>query len=78
MASTPSVKHPHITQHKDRCGGQPVIKGTKFPVRSVVAYVLQQGMTPEADNLGQTDEVQLAFSTQHQRALLTHNIGDFV
>jgi len=34
--------------------------------------------TVEADNLGQTDEVQLAFSTQHQRALLTHNIGDFV
>jgi len=47
MAPTPSVKPPHIAQRKDRCGGQPVIKGTKFPVRSVVAYVLQQGMTPE-------------------------------
>jgi len=47
MAPTHSVKPPHIAQRKDRCGGQPVIKGTKFPVRSVVAYVLQQGVTPE-------------------------------
>jgi uncharacterized protein (DUF433 family) len=36
-----------LTRRKDYCGGQPIIKGTKFPVRSVVAYVLQQGMTPE-------------------------------
>jgi uncharacterized protein (DUF433 family) len=41
------VTHPHITKRKDFSGGQPIIKGTKFPVRSVVAYVLQQGMTPE-------------------------------
>jgi len=41
------VVHPYITRRKNYCGGQPIIKGTKFPVRSVVAYVLQQGMTPE-------------------------------
>jgi uncharacterized protein (DUF433 family) len=41
------VVHPYIIRRKDYCGGQPIIKGTKFPVRSVVAYVLQQGMTPE-------------------------------
>ncbi|KAA0245658.1 MAG: DUF433 domain-containing protein [Candidatus Brocadia sp. AMX2] len=32
---------------KTHCGGSPVIAGTKFPVRSVVFYVLRQGMTPE-------------------------------
>lgn len=41
------VRHPHIVSRKGFCGGSPVIAGTKFPVRSVVNYVLRQGMTPE-------------------------------
>jgi uncharacterized protein (DUF433 family) len=41
------VRHPHIVVRKGYCGGSPVITGTKFPVRSVVNYVLRQGMTPE-------------------------------
>jgi uncharacterized protein (DUF433 family) len=41
------VDHPHITSHKDYCGGSPVIRGTRFPVRSVVVYVLRQGISPE-------------------------------
>ena len=41
------VRHPHIVARKGYCGGSPVIAGTKFPVRSVVTYVLRQGMTPE-------------------------------
>ncbi len=41
------VRHPHIVIRKGFCGGSPVIAGTKFPVRSVVNYVLRQGMTPE-------------------------------
>ncbi len=40
-------KHPYIVSLKTHCGGSPVIAGTKFPVRSVVFYVLRQGMTPE-------------------------------
>ena len=40
-------KHPYIISLKTHCGGSPVIAGTKFPVRSVVFYVLRQGMTPE-------------------------------
>jgi uncharacterized protein (DUF433 family) len=40
--------HPYIVSHPDYCGGSPVIAGTKFPVRSVVNYILRQGMTPEA------------------------------
>jgi uncharacterized protein (DUF433 family) len=41
------MRHPHIVSRKGYCGGSPVIEGTKFPVRSVVTYVLRQGMTPE-------------------------------
>ena len=41
------IRHPHIVVRKGYCGGSPVIAGTKFPVRSVVSYVLRQGMTPE-------------------------------
>ncbi len=41
------VRHPHIVIRRGYCGGSPVIAGTKFPVRSVVHYVLRQGMTPE-------------------------------
>lgn len=48
MALAPApVSHPYITRHRDYCGGEPIIKDTKFPVRSVVAYVLRQGVTPE-------------------------------
>jgi len=41
------IDHPYVVSHKDYCGGSPVIKGTKFPVRSVVNYVLHQGLSPE-------------------------------
>ena len=30
------MDHPYIVSKADYCGGSPVIKGTKFPVRSVV------------------------------------------
>ncbi len=41
------TKHPYIISVKTHCSGHPVIAGTKFPVKSVVSYVLKQGMTPE-------------------------------
>ncbi|MDZ7289095.1 MAG: DUF433 domain-containing protein [candidate division KSB1 bacterium] len=41
------IDHPHIWRKKGICGGSPVIRGTRFPVRSVVNYVLRQGMLPE-------------------------------
>jgi uncharacterized protein (DUF433 family) len=40
-------EHPHIISQPDLCGGSPVIRGTKFPVRSVVNYILHQGLSPE-------------------------------
>lgn len=45
--SAEKMDHPYIVSHKDYCGGSPVIKGTKFPVRSIVNYVLRQGLSPE-------------------------------
>lgn len=46
-ASIQSITHPHITKNPDVCGGSPVIAGTRFPVRSVVFYILKIGLTPE-------------------------------
>ena len=43
----PKIAHPHITSDPKICGGSSVISRTRFPVRSVVAYVLQHGLTPE-------------------------------
>jgi uncharacterized protein (DUF433 family) len=45
--TTETTEHPHITSQKGSCGGSPVIRGTKFPVCSVVNYVLRQGLPPE-------------------------------
>jgi uncharacterized protein (DUF433 family) len=42
-----TAKHPYVVSRKDYCGGSAVIKGTKFPVRAVVNYILRQGLTPE-------------------------------
>lgn len=47
LAQRVKIKHPYIVSLKTHCGGSPLIAGTKFPVRSVVFYILRQGMTPE-------------------------------
>ncbi len=43
----PKIAHPHIVTDSAICGGNAVIQGTRFPVRSVVTYVLRHGCTPE-------------------------------
>lgn len=43
----PQVEHPYIVRKDGVASGVAVVIGTKFPVRSVVQYVLRQGMTPE-------------------------------
>ena len=53
------IDHPYIVSHKDYCGGSPVIKGTKFPVRSIVNYVLRQGLSPE-EIVGEFSHLTLA------------------
>jgi uncharacterized protein (DUF433 family) len=40
------ISHPYVTQVEGVAGGKPVIKGTRTPVRSLVAYY-QMGSTPE-------------------------------
>ena len=47
MSTSPDIKHPHITRTEGVCGGEPVIRGTRFTVRAIVAYVLRLGMTVE-------------------------------
>ncbi len=53
------IDHPYIVSQPDYCGGSPVIKGTKFPVRSVVNYVLRQGLAPE-ELVGEFSHLTLA------------------
>jgi uncharacterized protein (DUF433 family) len=40
-------KHPHIGIVNAAGGKTAVVSGSKFPVRSVVNYVLKQGLSPE-------------------------------
>lgn len=47
MPTPPETLHPHIHRAAGVCGGEPVIRGTRFTVRAVVAYVLRFGMTVE-------------------------------
>ena len=47
MNRTKEVEHPYIHRAKGVCGGEPVIRGTRFTVRAVAEYVLLQGMAPE-------------------------------
>lgn len=41
------VENIHIVRNPKIQGGEPIIKGTRFPVRSVVVYILKNGMLPE-------------------------------
>ncbi len=43
----PKITHPHIITDPEICGGSPIMAGTRFPVRSVVVYILKNGLTPE-------------------------------
>ena len=47
MSAPSTVIHHYIECKPGFAGGSPVIVGTKFPVRSVVGYILKMGMTPE-------------------------------
>ena len=40
-------EHPYVERRPGVCGGEPVIVGTRFPVRSVVTSIYRLGMTPE-------------------------------
>lgn len=41
------INHYYITCDIKIQGGEPIIKGTRFPVRSIVFYIIKEGMLPE-------------------------------
>jgi len=41
------VDHYYIIRDPEIQGGEPIIKGTRFPVRSIVFYIIKEGMLPE-------------------------------
>ena len=43
----PRIMHPNVALDDRVCGGSPIIVSTRFPVRSVVHYVLRLGLAPE-------------------------------
>ncbi len=47
MAVIQHTRHPYITQRTLVQGGEPTIRGTRISVRTVVQYVLRQGIPPE-------------------------------
>ena len=40
-------RHPYIVANSRIQGGEPVIRGTRITVRSIVQYVLRQAVPPE-------------------------------
>jgi uncharacterized protein (DUF433 family) len=46
-AKPTGCSHPYVERRPGVCGGEPVVVGTRFPVRSVVTSVYRLGMTPE-------------------------------
>ena len=46
-AKSDGRNHPYVERRPGVCGGEPVIVGTRFPVRSVVTNIYRLGMTPE-------------------------------
>jgi len=53
------IAYPHVTSDPKICGGSPIIAGTRFPIRSVVQYVLHYGLTPE-ELVGRFSHLSLA------------------
>ena len=49
MQATKSTRrdNPYVECRAGVCGGEPIIVGTRFPVRSVVTNIYRLGMTPE-------------------------------
>ncbi len=47
LAESDGRHHPYVERRPGICGGEPVITGTRFPVRSVVTNIYRLGMTPE-------------------------------
>ena len=47
MKTKRKTRHVYVTVHPKIQGGEPVIRGTRITVRSLVQYVLRQGIPAE-------------------------------
>lgn len=47
MKTKQKTRHVYIVSHPRIQGGEPTIRGTRMPVRSIVQYVIRQGIPPE-------------------------------
>ena len=47
MKTKPKTRHAYIVSSPRIQGGEPIIRGTRIPVRSIVQYVIRQGIPPE-------------------------------
>ena len=48
MAVAQKTQHPYVVSRSHVQGGEPTIRGTRVPVRTIVQYVLREGIPPEA------------------------------
>lgn len=46
MRPGPLIDHPYIERRRGVCGGRPVLKGSRFPVSSIVINY-KRGLTPD-------------------------------
>ena len=46
MVTEIKTEHPHIIRDPERCGGRPIIKGTKLSVEFIARWI-NSGTTPE-------------------------------
>lgn len=38
MATDPKIQYRYVTRAEDICGGSPIIRGTRTPIRAIVGY----------------------------------------
>lgn len=46
MATDPKIQYRYVTHAKNICGGSPIIRGTRTPIRAIVGYY-KMGFTVE-------------------------------
>lgn len=74
MKTATKTEHPHITHAEGICGGRPIIKDTRTPVRAIVEYH-KMGMSPDEIikslphlNLAQVHDA-LSYYYDHQKEI---------
>ncbi len=72
-----ATEHPHIVRHERILGGEPIVKGTRTPVRAIVE-LWRQGTAPESipSRLPHLSAAQvfdaLSYFSDHQAEILAY------